>query len=230
VSAVSGIGSTTTTTDTTSTAGTGLQGNKDEFLKLFMAQLQHQDPLNPTSGADMVSQLAQFGAVEQAQQANQQLSEISASQQSAASAQLANLVGRDCQVAVGDVSLTATGTPPPISLTSDQPMAGAVVVVTDADGKEIRRFTVPAGTSATVQWDGTDANGQRVAAGDYHIDVQPGTSAGTITAQWSGVVDAVELTSDGPRLRMGGILVTPADVRTIGTNQTAGVFPQGDSQ
>ena len=44
---------------------------------------------------------------------------------------------------------------------------------------------------------------------------------GEITSQWHGRVDAVELTADGPRLRMGGVLLAPGDVRTIGLNDTS---------
>ena len=33
--------------------------DKDDFLKLFVAQLQHQDPLNPDDGAEMATKLAQ---------------------------------------------------------------------------------------------------------------------------------------------------------------------------
>lgn len=38
---------------------------RDEFLKLLVAQLKNQDPLNPMDGKDMAAQLAQFSSVEQ---------------------------------------------------------------------------------------------------------------------------------------------------------------------
>ncbi len=37
---------------------------KNEFLALMVAQIQNQDPLNPTDGAEFVSQLALFAQVE----------------------------------------------------------------------------------------------------------------------------------------------------------------------
>lgn len=43
---------------------------RDEFLKMLVAQLKNQDPLNPMDGKDMAAQLAQFSAVEQLQQLN----------------------------------------------------------------------------------------------------------------------------------------------------------------
>jgi flagellar basal-body rod modification protein FlgD len=39
--------------------------NKDEFLKLFVAQLKNQSPLDPLKGHEFVAQLAQFSSVEQ---------------------------------------------------------------------------------------------------------------------------------------------------------------------
>ena len=38
---------------------------RDEFLKLLVAQLKNQDPMNPMDGKDMAAQLAQFSTVEQ---------------------------------------------------------------------------------------------------------------------------------------------------------------------
>jgi flagellar basal-body rod modification protein FlgD len=38
---------------------------KDQFLKLFVAQLQHQDPMNPMEDADFMGQMASFSTLEQ---------------------------------------------------------------------------------------------------------------------------------------------------------------------
>lgn len=38
---------------------------KDDFLKLMMMQMRHQDPLNPMDNQAMLSQMAQFSSLEQ---------------------------------------------------------------------------------------------------------------------------------------------------------------------
>jgi len=38
---------------------------KDDFLKLFVAQLQHQDPMNPMADMDFMGQMASFSTLEQ---------------------------------------------------------------------------------------------------------------------------------------------------------------------
>ncbi len=211
------IDTTGTAATTPTSSGGALSGSKDEFLKLFMAQLQHQDPFDPKNGADMVAQLAQFSSVEQAQQTNQHLTELAAAQAATSSASLSNLVGRDCNATADSFQIDRGGSVPPIQITSTSVMKEASLVITDDTGKELRRIAIPNGTSSTqIAWDGNTASGAPVVPGSYHIAVEPGTTTGTITSQWHGRVDAVELTTDGPRLRMGGVLLIPGAIRTIG--------------
>jgi flagellar basal-body rod modification protein FlgD len=197
--------------------GGALTGSKDEFLKLFMAQLEHQDPLDPKNGSDMVAQLAQFSSVEQAQQTNKHLIDLAAAQASTSSASLSSLVGRECNAAAAEFQIDRGGSVPPVQVTATGPMTGASLVITDGSGKEVRRLAIPAGaSSAQVAWDGNTAQGTPAAPGSYKIAVEPGSTSATITSQWHGRVDAVELTPDGARLRMGGVLLAPGDIRTIG--------------
>ncbi len=202
-----------------SAPSTQLKGTRDEFLKLFMAQLQHQDPFAPTSGADMVAQLAQLSSVEQQKNTNDQLAALAAAQESSANASLSNLVGRDCNASLGGFQIDKEGgTPPPIEISAAGPTKGASMVITDADGKELRRVPIPDGTrSTTLAWDGLDGSGQPLKPGAYNISIDAGSSP-AITASWHGKVDAVELTADGPRLRIGDLLLAPGDIRTIGVS------------
>lgn len=64
---------------------------KDQFLKLFVAQLQHQDPMNPMDDSEFMGQMASFSTLEQVTNlaaANQQI----ASNMTATSA--VGLIGR----------------------------------------------------------------------------------------------------------------------------------------
>jgi len=50
---------------TQSASGANSAMGKDQFLKLFVAQLQHQDPMSPMQDADFMGQMAQFSTLEQ---------------------------------------------------------------------------------------------------------------------------------------------------------------------
>jgi flagellar basal-body rod modification protein FlgD len=69
----SGVG---TSTPTTVTSGTDALANENTFLKLFVAQLQNQDPMNPQDGTQFVAQLAQFSNLEQSLQMRTDLGAI----------------------------------------------------------------------------------------------------------------------------------------------------------
>ena len=66
-SAVSSLGS-SSRSSSSSSADSALGGTaptEQMFLQLLVAQLQNQDPLNPTDSTQFVSQLAQFSELEQ---------------------------------------------------------------------------------------------------------------------------------------------------------------------
>jgi flagellar basal-body rod modification protein FlgD len=52
--------------------------NQNDFLKLLVAQMQYQDPMNPQSDTEMASQMAQFTSLQQATQSSSSLAMIQA--------------------------------------------------------------------------------------------------------------------------------------------------------
>jgi flagellar basal-body rod modification protein FlgD len=72
---------TSSTTGSALTQATNSQLGKDTFLKLLAAQLQNQNPLNPTDDQQFLAQMAQMSEVEQVTNLAQGQQEATRSQQ-----------------------------------------------------------------------------------------------------------------------------------------------------
>jgi flagellar basal-body rod modification protein FlgD len=60
----------------TTSSTTDALGNEQVFLQLLVAQIQNQDPLNPTDSTTFMTQLAQFSDLEQLININQSVGQI----------------------------------------------------------------------------------------------------------------------------------------------------------
>ena len=76
---VTGVSSTQSTATTNAKAGGTAASNLvdyNSFLKLLVAQMKNQDPMNPTDSTQYLSQLASFSSVEQQVQTNTKLDSL----------------------------------------------------------------------------------------------------------------------------------------------------------
>jgi flagellar basal-body rod modification protein FlgD len=63
----------------TTAVAESVQGvGKDEFLKLLVAQLKNQDPMNPLDNDQFITQLATFSSLEQLISINEAVTELAA--------------------------------------------------------------------------------------------------------------------------------------------------------
>ncbi len=68
---------------------------KDEFLKILMAQLQNQDPLNPMEDKEFISQMASFSSLEQMMNMSKSIDQMAKSQQVTPVIQYSHLIGQE---------------------------------------------------------------------------------------------------------------------------------------
>ncbi|MDR1482357.1 MAG: flagellar hook assembly protein FlgD [Synergistaceae bacterium] len=66
---------------------------KDDFLKLLVAQLTHQDPTSPMDDTQFISQLAQYSGLEQQMNMNKNLETLIASNNATTAASAVELIG-----------------------------------------------------------------------------------------------------------------------------------------
>jgi flagellar basal-body rod modification protein FlgD len=131
VSSTEGVGTSyfgtpATTSSTGSTSGSGTTGtsstdvNKDMFLKLMVAQLKNQDPMNPTDSSQFLAQTAQFTSLEKLDSVAQQTGQALTAQMAFGAS---SLVGRSVTYSDADGVETA-GKVDSVRFTSTGPVLG----------------------------------------------------------------------------------------------------------
>ncbi len=156
---------------TSSSSSTGELG-MDQFLNLFIAQIQHQDPLNPLDSAEFTAQLAQFTSVEQLYGMNSKLADIekTVSGQSEQRDDL-GFIGKTVK-ADDNTMRVDNGTVQSGSYTIDG--SGYVTIdVYDSQGLIVRTFYEGLEDQGEhdVNWDGRDDTGAFVGDGTYTFEV-----------------------------------------------------------
>src|SRR3954464_9563800 len=115
--------------DFTSQAGAAT-ADKDMFLKLLVAQMRYQDPMNPTDSSEFLSQSAQFTALEKMSTTAEQVTQL-VGLQSAFGA--SSLVGRTVAYPMDD-GTSVSGVVSSVKFTSTGPILtvdGVDVAFTD---------------------------------------------------------------------------------------------------
>jgi flagellar basal-body rod modification protein FlgD len=82
-------------TTTSGTGQTSAQDQSDRFLKLLVAQLNNQDPMNPMDNAQMTSQMAQINTVSGITQLNETMKSMSSQFTAMQMLQGTSMVGRE---------------------------------------------------------------------------------------------------------------------------------------
>lgn len=200
-------------------------GNKglgqQDFLRLMVAQVQNQDPMQPQANGEFLSQLAQFSTNDGITNMQKSLQQMASSLQSNQALQASALVGRKVLVQSEHLTLGPEG-----SVTTAIDMVPGVSNLNAyiySEGGELVK-TIPLGQPKPglfqFPWDGTDSDNQRKEAGTYKVRVS-GTYDGKEQDLWTMTTSNVDSVSIDPyagalKLNVAGVGgVTLDQVRQI---------------
>jgi flagellar basal-body rod modification protein FlgD len=199
------------------------QLGKDEFLKMLVAQLKNQDPMNPMKGDEMAAQLAQFSSLEQLTNIGKLLEEQIQGQAGVAASihdgTAMNMLGKTV-VAVNDRVEIGEGAPGSVSFEVGSGGGTAVLKIIDQSGREVG--SRPLGMVAPGRQDAElGAAAQGLKPGEYRFVVEVTDRSGKTVPTNSLVtarIDGVRYGQHGPILTSGTLRIPFATIVQIKTD------------
>ncbi len=192
------------TTNQVAPLGTKNLGQQD-FLRLMVAQIQNQDPMQPQVNGEFLSQLAQFSTNDGVSKMQESMQQMANSLQSNQALQASALVGRKVLVSSDHLKLDKEGD---VKTAIDIPPGASNInaYIYGETGELIK--TMPLGQQDPgffqFAWDGTGQDGKRLGEGKYKVAVH-GTYMGKEVAfntMTSANVDSVSLSQSGEGLKL----------------------------
>jgi len=192
---------------------------KDDFLKLLVAQLKAQNPLDPQKAEDFSAQLAQFSSLEQLTNVNGNLDKIGSFEQAVNNSSLINLIGKNVD-SPGDRIDYNTGETKTLNFSLSADAAQVAVDVFDSTGEKVTTLNLSNQTAGNNQaiWNGHDGEGKPVQPGAYTFQVKAQTLSGEeipVQTFVSGKVSDVVFEEGGAQAIVNGQKTAVSDISRV---------------
>lgn len=155
---------------------------QQDFLKLMIAQLKNQDPVNPADNTEFLGQIAQFRMVSGIDEMGTSFQGISSNLYAAQAMQASQLVGKDV-LTESETATLVEGQPVEGMLESEDTVTHGRLLIQDASGSLVDSIDlgiVRAGAQR-FSWNGLLEDGSQAPAGEYVIRAE-GLVNGELTA------------------------------------------------
>jgi flagellar basal-body rod modification protein FlgD len=199
--ALSGSSATSTTGGSSASDKNKQVASEDRFLKLLVAQMQNQDPLNPMDNAQVTSQMAQINAVTSLEKVNTSIASLGTQMVQMQALQGASLVGRDVVVAGNRLSSGDGAGQLAGGFEMDSAADHVQVEILDGSGHVLDTLQLGAQTSGRHAFDWQQP--ASVAAGaTFRVTATSGTNKVGATALTTDRVEAVSTSGQSLQLQL----------------------------
>jgi flagellar basal-body rod modification protein FlgD len=179
----------------------------DRFLKLLVAQMSHQDPLNPLDNAQVTSQMAQISTVEGIGRMNTTLDSLKDQSSGLRAVDAAGLIGKSALIEGDQINLQGGMGKFGLNLDSDANQV-QVKILNEAgiSVRTVKLSNVSQGVQPMV-WDGLDDRGESLPDGKYTFQAlaNPGAAQSTISTLSAARVNAVVGNQDTLKIDLAGV-------------------------
>lgn len=152
---------------------------KDDFLKLLLVELQHQDPTEPMDSDKILSQTSQLATLESAQNTNDALEKLAGALGNSQQFSTISAIGKTADLGSNAISFDK-GTASSFEVYFPNDIASGTLEVIDGDGKIVSTMDIEENPQGVYQfdWDGSLNSGGIADSGVYFITASYSDSQG----------------------------------------------------
>ncbi len=196
--------------------------SENTFMNLMVKELQNQNPLEPMSNTNFISELAQFSSMNQLKSMNSTLKSLVSSQNQVALGSTVNLIGKTVQ-AKGDSFGFTSGTGMPLKYSLPRNANSVSLDIYNGSGNLV--YNTKLGPQnlgpQSFNWNGLENSGSSAPSGNYSFSVNATNAAGnplTATAYSKSTVTGLTTSSSGAvELKLSnGSIVPLSSVTSVG--------------
>ncbi len=157
---------------------------KDDFMKLFLVEMQHQDPTEPMDSAKILTQTSQMATIESSDKTNTAIKALTAALGDTQQFSTVSAIGKRADLGSDSISHDE-GKTSSFEMYFPDNIASGTIEITDSNNKVVATMDTQSqkdkdGKIRTIKdagvyqfdWNGTDNKGNRLQSGIYHVNAK----------------------------------------------------------
>ncbi|AZV47134.1 flagellar hook capping protein [Nautilia sp. PV-1] len=217
--AVTSVSNTTTASSSDFVYNPNSQLTSDQFMQLFLTELEHQDPTDPMDTDKMLDQTAQLSTMEMNDNMQKTLDNLSNTLQATGQFSALSAIGKMGDTGNRYINVTDEDKSVNFDLYFGNDITSGNVIIKDKSGNIVKTFPLEAHTKGVLNfdWDLIGDNGQRVPSDTYEVTADYTTPDGKqeTTALGAYPIESIRFENGEPYAKLGSNYIPFSQIQEI---------------
>jgi len=217
--AINSINTITQTTSSDAIYNPKSELDKDAFMKLFLTQLQMQDPTDPMDTDKMLEQTAYLSTMEMNTNMQKTLENLSNTLNKTSELSVLNAIGKIADTGFRYLNVTENEESTNFELYFGDDISSGKVIIKDKNGQIVKEFPLEAHSKGVLNfdWDLKDNYGQKVKADTYEIMAEYTSPDGKnhTTALGAYPIESIRFENGIPYAKLGSNYIPFDEIQEI---------------
>ena len=198
------------------------QLKSQDFMKLFLTELQYQDPTKPMDNEQMLQETSQMTQLQTNDELKKSLNQLVSQMNSSTQFSSISMIGKIANTGKDNVLVTDEANSPhnvDFDLYFGDSYKSGTIKITDRNGDVVKTIDLKSGDKGvkSFEWDGKDSNGKYVDNGTYKITADYTTTKNESKTTKLGLypVSSVKFDKGEAYVKLGNSYVKLSDIKEV---------------